>query len=123
MMPEGDRRNRRAALQESGKRDQANDHIGVRRQPVPEERKLVGIFADFDAMEQAVDELQRSGFARYSLSVGSPPAHRWHDLHRRQIENGGLLLWVTIPSTEREKVAMDIMQRYAAHHVHSRDLP
>lgn len=170
-------------------------------------RELVGIFPSNDTLEQAIDELERSGFARCSLSVGGSPtstqvgevavvladdpktrkenffgtealgdaegaivgafayvpavsaagaassagagllsviglmiasggtgaligialatalAHRWHDAHRRQIENGGLLLWVSVPSAEREEVAMEILQRHAAHHIHLRDLP
>jgi len=173
----------------------------------PHPRELVGIFPSYDALEQAIDEFERSGFARYSLSVGGSPtsnqvgeiavvladdpktrkenfigtealgdaegaivgafayvpavsvagaasaagagllsvmglmiasggtgaligialatalAHRWYDAHRRGIENGGLLLWVSVPSAERERMAMEILQRHAAHHIHLRDLP
>jgi hypothetical protein len=61
--------------------------------------------------------------ALIGIALATALAHRWHDPHRRQIENGGLLLWVSVPSAEREEVAMDILQRHADHHIHLRDLP
>jgi hypothetical protein len=41
----------------------------------------------------------------------------------RQVERGGILLWVATPTAERELLADRILRRHGADHVHSHDLP
>jgi len=40
----------------------------------------------------------------------------------RQIQKGGLLLWVRTPGPQREKIALDILRKHGARHVHLHDI-
>lgn len=40
----------------------------------------------------------------------------------RQIEQGGLILWVRTPDEEHEAIALDIMQKHGAHHIKIHDM-
>lgn len=42
---------------------------------------------------------------------------------QEQLERGGLLLWVRIPSDETEEKALEILKRHGASHVHAQDVP
>ncbi len=52
----------------------------------------------------------------------------WMDERRarwlvEQLERGGILLWVRTPDEERERKALEILRRHAAHDVHLHDIP
>ena len=39
-----------------------------------------------------------------------------------QVQKGGLLLWVRTPDAERERLALDIMNRHGGQHTHAHDI-
>ncbi len=48
---------------------------------------------------------------------------RYAEFFQRQIDEGGLLLWVYITDETMERLALDILSRYGARHIHTHDLP
>ena len=40
-----------------------------------------------------------------------------------QLERGGILLWVRTPDEARERLALEILGRYAAHDIHIHEIP
>jgi len=168
--------------------------------------ELVGIFPDYQSLQQAIDDLLLAGFARCELSLSAPqmgkqagepivkladdpkarrvdhfcsealgdaegslvggfaliPAlagawgagaagvglaatagiavasggtgalvglalayllsRKWHAEHERQVQDGGMLLWVGLRSPNQQTAAVQILKRHGAHHVHSHDV-
>lgn len=56
--------------------------------------------------------------------LGSVMAKRWwqYDI-QRQLDNGGLVMWVNISRPEQEPRAWKVLSRNRAHHVHVHEIP
>lgn len=48
---------------------------------------------------------------------------KYQTFFEKQIDNGGLLVWVRTPTHEREEVARHVMEEYGARDIHSHDIP
>jgi len=57
------------------------------------------------------------------LAVGRIIESRHARQFVRQLERGGIMLWVSTPTPERERIALEILNRHGADHVHMHDLP
>jgi hypothetical protein len=60
-------------------------------------------------------------------ALGTALSHFMNKQHaewlQEQLDRGGLLLWVRTPDPERERQAITILTRHAAHDVHIHDIP
>lgn len=60
--------------------------------------------------------------ALVGLALAYMLSKKWHAEHRRQVEEGGMLLWVGLREPSQKDVATDILKSHGAHDVHSHDL-
>jgi hypothetical protein len=67
------------------------------------------------------------GTAVAGAALGTALSHFMNKQHaewlQEQLDRGGLLLWVRTPDPERERQAITILTRHAAHDVHIHDIP
>jgi hypothetical protein len=68
-----------------------------------------------------------TGTAVAGATIGTALAH-WMDRRhaewlQRQLDRGGILLWVRTPDEARERQALEVLTRYSAHDVHVHEIP
>lgn len=67
------------------------------------------------------------GTAVAGAAIGTALSHFMNRRHaewlQEQLDRGGLLLWVRTADAERERKAIEILTRHAAHDVHIHDIP
>lgn len=62
------------------------------------------------------------GGAFIGMGLVSMLGHRMDENVLRQIDQGGLILWVRTPDAEHEEIALDIMRKHGAHHIQIHDM-
>lgn len=62
------------------------------------------------------------GGAAIGMGIVTMLGHRMDENVLRQIDQGGLILWVRTPDAEHEAIALDIMRKHGAHHIQIHDM-